>query len=534
MDPNTKYLMCKSHEENLVSIYCEDCECPVCMTCLTTSHLQHKICKASTYFQERHAELMESLHGENSLIEKMKSELLCKRKTLEEKQTRLIAEISSREDAIVAEVRNIGKILKNTVSDAFSECKEKIQESEKDISNFTDIPNFDTESETNCIKILQCHSELRRLEGEIKLHDPVNVTFETFQSSGGKKVDELFGNLVIQQDLSKSSDEDRQIDRKSPFREVSESKIFFCDRKIKNQENRIICSQFKSNIETVKEFGEVLFSGGKMFLHVGNKLFVVTDDNSVREVLQGVDSCVGHSSGSGILFISNDRSALKLYLHNGKCMPLFSVPRIFLGKILTVEENEKVGLSLLTEQSRNCNYDYKLSIYRIKDNAQADIISKEENVSSFRAAGAKLCVLQDSKSQIAIVNRSNAVQVYDQQLSTLFTYKGNIENNISISSSFSVASACLDPVDNILVANKNDYSIHMLDIAGQFLRIVVWPEDGLTNLKSLSVDGEGWLWCYGGNDEGSFLRLLDFEYFKATERTKRALTETAENISTFT
>ncbi|XP_061169159.1 uncharacterized protein LOC133178481 [Saccostrea echinata] len=518
-------------------IYCEDCECPVCMKCITTSHLQHKIFEASVYVQKRHGDLMASLHGENSLMEKLKNDLICKSKTLEERKIKLVDEISSREEAIVAEVRDIGKHLKKTVYDAVSKWEEKIQKSEKEIENFSEIPDFDTETETNCIKILQCHSELRRLEIEMKLHDPVNVTFETDISLSRKQVEELFGNVVVQHDLCLSSDQDRQIERKPPFHDKNGSKLFSCNKKIKDQENRIVFFQFKPNDETTKKFREILFAGGKMYMHVNDKLFVATDDNSVPEVLQGVDSCVGHSSGRGILCIRNNRLALSLYFHNGKYMSLFSVPNPSNEEILAVEESEKLGLSLLTEQKKYFSYNYpyyKLSIYRVKGNAQTDVISNEKhcNLSTYRndSQVAKLCALQDTKSQIAIVSRSNSLQVYDQQLSVLFTYKGSIENSISLCSSFSVASACLDQDDNILVANRFDNSIHMLDISGQFLRIVVWPEDGLSNLMSVSVDGEGWLWCVGRNNEGSYLRLFDYDYFKATERTKRALTETEENF----
>ncbi|XP_062615796.1 uncharacterized protein LOC134277479 [Saccostrea cucullata] len=405
MDQGANYLMCRSHDKKLVPIYCEDCECPVCMKCMTTSHLQHKICDASVYVQKRHGELLASLHGENSMVEKMKNELRSKHKNLQERQIKLIEEISSREEAIIAEVRDIGKHLKETVSDAVSDCEAKIQKSKKEIEKL-EVSEFDTTRETNCIKVLQCYSELRRLGREMKIHEPMTITFETVKSRSRRHVEELLGKIVVQHDLVQQPTE----------------------------------------------------------------------------------------------------------------------------KILAVVENEKLGISMLMEKcrrSKNASF-YSLLLYRLNRKGEANVFAIQKRIIDRNCTEvAKLCILKDSKSQVALICKT-PLYVYDQQLNLVFSYHGSIQ--FIACATFSAAFACLDLDNNVLVSNKSDGSIHMLDIGGQFLRIVVYPEDGLSNLTSLSVDGEDWLWCTGLKDKRGYLSFFDYNYLKTTERSKRALTETEENF----
>lgn len=43
---------CRVHAKELVSLLCNDCDSPVCLDCLTTSHSGHKLCKLSECIEE--------------------------------------------------------------------------------------------------------------------------------------------------------------------------------------------------------------------------------------------------------------------------------------------------------------------------------------------------------------------------------------------------------------------------------------------------------------------------------------------------
>ncbi|XP_062592043.1 RING finger domain and kelch repeat-containing protein DDB_G0271372-like [Saccostrea cucullata] len=212
MDQNTCDLKCPRHDVKLLPIYCEDCECPVCSKCLTTSHLNHNVCDANDYVEKQWDALMAAMNGEGSMLEELRSHLVSQRKILEESKTKLFDEISVREENIISVVREVGKHYKSIVSDAVVELKKNIQKNEKTLENISNNPKLKTESEIDCIKLLQRYGDLRRLQGEMKNHqDPLNFTFVTGKSISRISIEELFGNFNGEISHIDGSDEDRQI-----------------------------------------------------------------------------------------------------------------------------------------------------------------------------------------------------------------------------------------------------------------------------------------------------------------------------------
>lgn len=79
---------------------------------------------------------------------------------------------------------------------------------------------------------------------------------------------------------------------------------------------------------------------------------------------------------------------------------------------------------------------------------------------------------------------------------------------------------CTDPDGNYLVTNSLDNTVHLLDTNGDFLKILMSTEDGLSGIKRIALDTFGWLWV--GCKDGA-IHYANYQYFKSTTRQDRYL-----------
>lgn len=100
----------------------------------------------------------------------------------------------------------------------------------------------------------------------------------------------------------------------------------------------------------------------------------------------------------------------------------------------------------------------------------------------------------------------------------LFSYSGRIRG--CFSNSFFPSDVCTDPDGNYLVTNSLDNTVHLLNTNGDFLRILMSPEDGLSGIKHIAFGTFGWLWV-GCKDNA--IHYANYQYFKSTTRQDRYL-----------
>ncbi|XP_061169160.1 uncharacterized protein LOC133178482 [Saccostrea echinata] len=530
MERNTSMLKCSSHELSLLPIYCEDCECPVCTKCITGCHMKHNLLDVSTYVARQKDELMAS--SCKDLSEKLRGELTEKKTNIEERRKQVIEEISRREDAIIAEVKDISADYRNIVDEAALQHKQKIKQIDSDLHNISKMPELKLETESDCIEELHCRSELRRIEREIKDQDSVHITFEAMKGHSKTKLKKVFGTVSVINEVTQSSDDDRTIEKKWPFDSRSIEDIFKVKERKLDKNSHPICIQF--NVfgdgipEDVYRCKGVFFSDGKSFLYLDERIFVKEMQRKVYEVVKDVQHCsdyIEHSSENGLLVITKKKSELGLLLGNGNIISIFKATKSD-EKIVDVVENAKTGITVLSvKQIFNYNGFFlksEVSLWQVNITGESKQLSymdlkKHVNVS-------KICILNDT-TQI-VFDLDGCLSAYSQQLTFRFQYSGCRGSDPS--AKFSASSVCLDSDDNILVSDKSDSTIHMLSIDGNFLKIIIWPEDNMT-VMWLSVDKDGWLWIgQGGRQRTSDFSVFDFEYLKKMERKERALTEKPE------
>lgn len=74
----------------------------------------------------------------------------------------------------------------------------------------------------------------------------------------------------------------------------------------------------------------------------------------------------------------------------------------------------------------------------------------------------------------------------------LFFYYGRIRG--CFLNLFFLSDVCIDLDGNYLVINFIDNMVYLLDMNGDFLRIFMFVEDGLSDIKCIVLDIFGWLW----------------------------------------
>ncbi|XP_062567834.1 uncharacterized protein LOC134230076 [Saccostrea cucullata] len=536
MERNISLLKCLSHDMSLLPIYCEDCECSVCTKCITGSHMRHSLLDVSTYVVRQKEELIASINEDCSKIERVRSELSQMKINTEERKNQVIEEISRREDAMIGEVKDISADYRSIVGEAALQHTQKIEQSESALHDISKISELNPETEADCIALLHCRSELRRVEREIKDQGAVHMSFEAMEGPSKTKLKELFGTVSVEvNEVNQSSDEDRTIEKKLPVQSRNAEDILKVKEKKLNKNGHPICIQFKISAPGIPDYVNdctgVFFSDDKVYLYLDRKLFVKEKQREIYEVVKDVQHCtdygIKHSSGNGLLVITKDESELGLLLQNRKIISIFKASG---GneKIVDMVESAKTGITVLSVKTsfwRGC-FDSTVSLW------QVNITGESKQLSSItldkRVYVSKICIL-NATTQI-VFNLDGCLSAYSHQLTFKFQYSGTRGTNPS--SVFSASSVCVDSDDNILVSDSSDNTIHMLSIDGNFLKIIIWPEDNV-KVKWLSLDKDGWLWIgQGGCQRPSDFCVFDYEYLKKTERTERALTESEEKVDT--
>lgn len=59
---------CLVHAKGLLPLLCRDCDGPVCLDCLTTNHVGHKMGKPSECIEDVFNQLNDTIQGKNRLV----------------------------------------------------------------------------------------------------------------------------------------------------------------------------------------------------------------------------------------------------------------------------------------------------------------------------------------------------------------------------------------------------------------------------------------------------------------------------------
>ena len=104
------WYICHVHGKDLMPLSCTDCESTVCLDCIVTTHVGHKMCKISDGIEEKMEELNNAIQKKGSScfdLNKVQENLQKRQVDLHLQTEHMVKLVTDREDDIVREVKNV-------------------------------------------------------------------------------------------------------------------------------------------------------------------------------------------------------------------------------------------------------------------------------------------------------------------------------------------------------------------------------------------------------------------------------------------
>lgn len=99
---------CRFHADELLPLLCKDCDCPVCLNCLTTNHVGHKMCKLSECMEDTFNQLNDAIQGKKGArfnLKQIDENLQNNQNRLKRQTEDMVQRVTEREEKIIKEVK---------------------------------------------------------------------------------------------------------------------------------------------------------------------------------------------------------------------------------------------------------------------------------------------------------------------------------------------------------------------------------------------------------------------------------------------
>lgn len=503
---------CLVHAKGLLPLLCRDCDGPVCLDCLTTNHVGHKMGKPSECMEDVFNQLNDTIQGKKSArfsLKQIKENLQKNHNRLKDQVKEMVQRVSEKEDEIQKEVKNVCQKTIKQIKELAMEIENPMKNDEEILKCFMACDEFQNENDEEFIKCLYFYNGLKLLQEKYVARDQNDVpfTFETSDISVDKIV-ELVGSVLT--DDHSSSDEDLENVEILPL--LHETNI--------NDES--LPHQYKKNFPDARFFDINLVSTDKKFLCIDENLYHLSKTDS-NELVERVKCFAYVPETDEIIYVLKSQAS-EIFRHpvsiEGEEMLLISLGDEEAVGIEHYAENYLITLTVSEKESKSLEYIFELKIRFINEmgGLMKPVRSiKERSTSScympprFKIIQSSVMIIDTRAHKITMTNGFE----FDGDL---FSYSGSI--GCDPSSTFSPVDVCTDPDGNFLVIDSHDDTVHLLDPKGDFLRIIMSAEDGLSGIERIAMDSLGWFWI--GCDDGT-MHFANYQHFKNTTRRDRYL-----------
>ncbi|XP_078327924.1 uncharacterized protein LOC111113257 [Crassostrea virginica] len=475
---------CKSHDKTLCEMYCNDCNKPTCVLCVTTTHKKHDITDIKSIIdslKKRIADDVEEL--EKTIRPKYRKDYGIE--TTSKEFDKVMNAIQDQEDNICKVVREIGSRLKIEVAKQKREFEEKNKEVQSSIAKeekeFNKViqHNKGILESNDAKRILTYKSKNEQFrDGPRKLQ----ISFPLFLPGNvhKKQLQVMFGPLQRLSNLTT----DRTLGMQklmlnpvvvstiqTPYGKNTELWRILCD-----EAGKIWISGNDSKIYQINRRGSILktvSASGDVFalslslekelifsLYWPDTKLYRYDGDTVTTVLNLLQWCprgLCHSANGDLLMSmrSVDETQSRVVRYSGTTETM-------------VIQNDKRGKSLFSVVSKK--------MLPITENGNGDI-----------------CVADYIGKAVVVVNPDGEFR---------FNYKGNLSPN-SIYISFQPGGIVTNVNEEILIIDDVMDSVHVIDRDGNFLRYIEYPSMG-----GLGIDADNNL-LIGEEDTGK-IRIIKY------------------------
>nr|XP_022320417.1 uncharacterized protein LOC111122780 [Crassostrea virginica] len=480
---------CESHPKHECSAFCETCELPICLLCVSIKHKSHNLSELA----EKIIELLKSIGQENNRLQSSRHEL----ERLLDHTTKRLSSLSSfyhrRKEEVTAQGDEWHKQIDNTVKKLHQELDELKKENEEMLKK-----------------------QKREFEKAIGKIDEMNWKSARLQKSKNLTKMKKFRPVITKQKTIKVFTEyvlptfhECKIDEKylqtnfGYIGKMQEIKLFLLGEKFEPDSDSV------RKLLEVPSVSSVIDTGFPASKNYNNRLYdmTVTDDQRVwmgghsRELklfdLQGHLQRTVHTSCLGLYIckfnnhvvfsdrkdkavkrISDDKTVVTMFTGDWRSYGITGTASGDLLVCLRKEDQSKVvrysrNGTVLQEIQYNsqCQPLYQKAFY-IAENVNGDII-----------------VTDMEKNQVITVDRLG-----------IHRYTYSERNN-----DFFATSVATDAFGHVYVSDSKGDKIHMLDRDGQFLRYII-PEGGIKRPRAICMIGDGEM-IVGERDTGLAKRI---------------------------
>ncbi|XP_062591643.1 uncharacterized protein LOC134253149 [Saccostrea cucullata] len=482
---------CKIHPTKDVDMLCEECQVPVCSKCVTQKeHRGHIFTDLETIYAEKYADFQED-------IAKIQDYFLPTSQDLQKEIKKDSSEIKHIMDNIRTSMKTEGESLKSLVDTVISENMKQLDQIEHSL-----LEDLNTQDKTmddyitylnNLVKELHrclASTETQKLMCEKKpkirsipeTTKPVTPGFTAGQYSKSD-VTKLLGKIHAHNTKA----EKREI---RPIESVYNTAMKPTHKQMKEDRKKSDKKQTMSLSASVTKVREFNVPGVDCVFHVSldqsDRLWISDNNGNLVQtdlqgnVIQKIKTSYGYgyhtvTQDRGLIFTDKDKKVINRitqdnniteFIKTGDWTPLSIHSSHINGDLLVgmttyreakVTRYNKTGKELQNIQRDNKGQELYITPSYITENINGDI-----------------CTSDYDKRAVVVVNKSGQHR---------FSYTGQ-------KSLFDPYGICTDVLGHILVCDGYSGTVHLLDQDGQFLSLLLTPQQGVRSPCSVCVDDE--------------------------------------------
>ena len=453
---------CKTHYKTLCEMYCNDCQEPTCVLCVTTTHKKHDIFDIQSIIDYAKRRIAADIEELESIIRPKYNQNFGFGKRSKEFD-KVMSAIQDQEDIICKVVREIGSQLKDEVA----KQKRKFEQKNNEVQSTVAMEGEKLDSvikmnkrilKSNDAKcILTYRSNNKQFRGGPKL---MQISYPMFLSGkvSRNQLQEMFGSLGKSINPAPDGKHGRQKVMSNPV-VVSTIQTPFG----KNTELwRALCD----------ETGKIWISGNyRKFYQIDQSGFII-QTVSVSTCPFALSLCVEKK----LLFLVQWPDT-KIYKYDGKETKTVVDLRRWCPSGLCRSENGDLLVSMRSvdeTQSRVVRYSGSKETMVIQNDRQGrSLFSVKSVLLLTENNNGDICVADYTAKAVVVVNASGKLR---------FKYRGKLSPKLK-NRSFRPSKIATDVNQQILINDASNDIVHVIDRDGIFLRFIAYPCTG-----GLSID----------------------------------------------
>lgn len=497
-----KELQCHVHDKECMPLLCHDCYSMVCVDCLVTTHVGHKMCKISDSIEEKVVQLKDVVQKKESAcfdLNSIQLNLQQRRCDIRKQKDQIIQLVTDRENEISRHMKKICHQTIEQISNLTSEIESPIMEDEETIELLRNC-DFDMDTDQDCIKSFYFYKRLQLLGSRYKHQNTrdLSLTFVTPEDPL-EKLTEIFGSVTADEMLS--SDETKELQTDNNGTNFTAEAV--------HHHKKVIDDQIDSIISITPE-RSLLCSKGSLYHQ--------SKDN-VHKLLEKIEHFTYVPKLEEIIFTLNG-SSKKICIWRQSVLKLdqkMSFMTLHCEEIVDINHEDTHYLTVLYSTFNRTvdNFLYKTCAVDLIDDTGClrgpthDLGEMNYNVIKH---------IKIFKSSLVTFKKGCVIMGKGLTFTALFRYSGSVGNKPN--QTFSPIDLCADNIGNILIIDAYDSTVHLLDPKGKFQRVIMSREDGLCKITCIAIDTAERLWL---GQQNGVMHFVKYDYVKTTTREKRRL-----------